>query len=150
MRQIVGQMLTHHPDYPEAIDRDIRIGDLVVDDVAEPIAIGADRLVVVGAVDPEIIVVAVCQPILAQPTDALRGFDVERNRRIGAFVDREIVRLQVLNAAQVRLAIAAAEETAMAVGVGREFPLRQRNHRIAGNEKVAFFAYPVCPMFTSI
>ena len=149
--QIVGQMLTRHPDYPVAIYRDVRIGDLVVDGVAEPIAIGADRLVVEGAVDPEIIVLAIYQPILGQPADSLRGLDVERNRRVGALVDRDVVRLQPLSAAQVRLAIAAAQQAAVPVRVGRENQVRRPHHGVAGNvEGGVLRRVPVCPMFTVI
>ena len=72
-------MLARHPDDPVAVQRDMRVGELRVGDVAHTISFRPERLVVERAVHPEIIVLPINQPILAQAADSLRGLDVERD-----------------------------------------------------------------------
>src|SRR5208282_2828704 len=113
-------MLARHSDNPEAVERNKWIGDLVVDDIAHAIRLGPYRFIVEGAVHPEIIVGPIGETVLGQPADALPGFDVVGDGRVLALVDREIVGLQPLEAAEARLPIAARKETAMPAGVGRK------------------------------
>ena len=96
-----------------------------------------NRLVVERAVHPEIVVFAVDQPVFAEAADSLRGLDIDRERRVGTFVNRQVVRLQPLKAAQPRFAVSPAQQAAMPIGIGREDQVRKRNYRVAVDVKGA-------------
>ena len=74
--QVGINVLAHHPDDVVAVDRDVRVGDLIIDDVIDTRGLGAQALVHVRGVDAQIVIEPVLQPIFAEQPDPLIGLDV--------------------------------------------------------------------------
>src|ERR1039458_162611 len=73
------------------------------------------------------------QPILAQASDSLRGLDVERDRRVGTFINREIVRLKPLKAAHSRFTLSPHQKAAVPRSISRKDKVRRLDYRVAGH-----------------
>src|ERR1700740_2420461 len=106
-------MFLHETHETPAVVRNIRVGDLGIDQVALPVLLGADRFIEEASRDKNMILLAVLQAGFKLLADACRGLDVELRGHVLASADVEEIWLRIGHAVQARISVSRSQETAV-------------------------------------